>query len=90
MTGINFIDTIVIRSTCKGTNTIRAPLKSMKWAGTEFKKEQEAKLDKIKSLKIVSGKGTSKIQLSELRKTVIPKAEGHYISTNRGTGLSKL
>ena len=90
MSGINFIDTIVVRSTGKGTDTIREPLRSMKWAGVEFKEEQEAKLDKINGLRIASGKGTSTIDLSQLYRTTIPKVEGHYISTNKGTGLLKL
>ena len=90
MTGINFADIIVVRSTSKGTGTIVEPLKSMKWAGAEFKKDQEAKLNKIKDLKILSNKGTSKIDLTELYRTTIPKVKGHYISTNKGTGLLKL
>ena len=90
MTGVDFIDTIVVRSTGKGTNTIREPLKSMKWAGAKFKNEQETKLDKIKGLKIASCKGTSKIDLGKLYRTAIPKVEGHHISTNKGTGLRKL
>ena len=90
MTGINYADTIIVRSTSKGTGTIIEPLKSMKWAGAEFKKDQEAKLNKTKSLKIVSGKGTSKIDLTELYRTTIPKVKGRHMSTNKGTGLLKL
>jgi hypothetical protein len=90
MSGIDFADTIVVRSTGKGTDTIREPLKSMKWAGAEFKKSQDTKLEKIKGLKIASSKGTSKIDLTELYRTTVPKVEGRYISTNKGTGLLKL
>jgi len=51
MSGIDFVDTIVVRSVEKGTKTIIEPVKSMKWAGKEFKQEQEAKLSKFGSLK---------------------------------------
>ena len=90
MSGIDFVDTIVVRSSEKGTKTIQEPLKSMKWAGEEFKKSQERKLDKIKGLKIESAKGTSKIELEKLYRPPIPKLDGHYISVRKGTGLLKL
>jgi len=90
MYGVNFADTIIVRSTEKGTKTIREPSKSMKWAGKEFKNEQDRKLSKIKGLKIESSKGTSKIDLKELYTTTVPSLDGRYISTNRGTGLLKL
>jgi len=90
MTGIDFVDTIIIRSVEKGTKTIKEPIKSMKWAGKEFKKSQEEKLGKIKGLKIQSAKGTSKVDLTKMYKTTIPSLEGHYISSRRGTELLKL
>jgi len=90
MYGVNFVDTIVVRSTEKGTKIIKEPSKSMKWAGTEFKDEQDRKLSKIKGLKIASVKGTSIIDLKELYTTSVPRLEGRYISTNKGTGLLKL
>lgn len=90
MYGVNFVDTIIVRSTEKGTRLVKEPSKSMKWAGAEFKKEQERKLSKIKGLKIESAKGTSKIDLAELYTTSVPSLDGRYISTNKGTGLLKL
>ena len=90
MYGVNFVDTIIVRSTEKGTKTIREPSKSMKWAGEEFKNEQDRKLSKIKGLKIASVKGTSKIDLAELYTTSVTRLEGRTISTNKGTGLLKL
>jgi len=90
MYGVNFVDTIVVRSTEKGTKIIKEPSKSMKWAGAEFKEEQDRKLRKIRGLKIASIKGTSKIDLKELYTTSVPRLEGRYISTNKGTGLLKL
>ena len=90
MSGTNFGDTMVVRSTNKGTDTVVEPLKSMNWAGVEFKKSQEVKLGKIKGLKIESTKGTSKIDLTKLYGTTMPNLEGHYISTNKGTELLRL
>ena len=90
MSGIDFVDTIVVRSTGKGTDVIVEPLKSMKWAGTDFKKEQEAKLRKMGNLTIESAKGTSRINLGKMGRTLMPNVQGHYISTGKGTGLLKL
>ena len=85
------MDTVVVRrSVEKGTKTIIEPVKSMKWAGNEFKQEQEAKLSKFGSLKIASAKGTSMIDLTEMPRTTVPKLGGHYISTRRGTELLRL
>ncbi len=90
MSGLDFVDTIVVRSVEKGTKTIIEPIKSMKWAGKEFKLEQEAKLSKFGSLKIASAKGTAMIDLTEMSRTILPKLGGHYISTRRGTELLRL
>jgi hypothetical protein len=91
MYGIDFVDTIVVRrSVEKGTKTIIEPLKSMKWAGSEFKEAQEAKLSKFGSLKIASAKGTSTVDLTKMSRTILPKLGGHYISTRRGTELLRL
>ncbi len=85
------MDTIVVRrSVEKGTKTIIEPVKSMNWAGKEFKQEQEAKLSKFGSLKIASAKGTSMIDLTKMSRTTIPSLGGHYISTRRGTELLRL
>ena len=91
MTGFDFVDTIVVRrSVEKGTKIISEPVKSMAWAGKEFKQEQEAKLSKFGSLKITSAKGTSMIDLTKMGRTTIPSLGGHYISTRRGTELLRL
>ena len=88
--GIDFADTVVVRSIGKGTDVIIEPLKSMKWAGAEFKEAQEEKIRKLKGMTVGSNKGTSKIELGKMYRTTIPKVEGHYISTGKGTGLLKL
>jgi hypothetical protein len=90
MSGFDFVDTVVVRSVEKGTKTIIEPAKSMRWAGPEFKKSQEDKLNKIKGLKIKSAKGTSTVDLTKMYRTTIPSLDGHYISTRRGTELLRL
>ncbi len=90
MSGFDFVDTIVVRSVEKGTKTIIEPVKSMSWAGKEFKQAQEAKLKEFGSLKIASAKGTSMIDLTEMYRTTIPSFDGHYISSRRGTELLRL
>ena len=90
MSGIDFKGTIVVRCTEKGTKTIKESLKSMKWAGLEFKKAQEKKLNEMGRLRIESGRGTSKIELADMYRTTIPRLDGHYISSRRGTELLKL
>ena len=90
MSGIDFVDTIVIRSIEKGTTSIKETVKPMSWAGAKFKKDQEEKIKKIKGLKIASGKGTTKIEIGKMVRTSIPSLSGHYISTGKGTGLLKL
>ena len=91
MPGIDFVDTIVVRrSTGKGTSVIVEPLKSMKWAGADFKKSQEEKLRKMGGLTIESAKGTSKIELGKMYRTSLPDLAGHYISTRKGTELLQL
>ena len=90
MSGIDFVDTIVVRSVEKGTKTIIEPVKSMNWAGKEFKQAQEAKLSEFGSLKIASAKGTSTVDLTKMYRTTIPSLDGHYISTRRGTELLRL
>ena len=90
MIGVNFVDTIIVRSVEKGTKIIREPAKSMKWAGKEFKESQEANLRKIGGLRIESAKGTSKIDLTKMYRTTIHSLDGHYISSRRGTELLRL
>ena len=91
MSGIEFVDTIVVRrSVEKGTRIISEPVKPSNWAGKEFKRHESKRLELAGDLMIMSGKGTSKIKLSEMQKSKTPEIKGHYIVTGRGTGISKL
>ena len=88
MTGINFVDTIVVRRTVeKGTRVIEEPAKKSNWAGPEFKKYQKEKLNSAGDVGLVSAKGTRVIHLSQMRETKIPSTSGLYLSTGRGTGI---
>ena len=80
----------VVKSSNKGTRTVVESFTSINWAGKGFKESQEKSLDKIKGLKIRSSKGTSKIELSKLRKTTIPSLDGRYISVKKGTERLRL
>jgi hypothetical protein len=58
--------------------------------GPEFKEQEVERLRLAGDLMIISGKGTTKIRLSDLQQTKTPDTKGHYITTGRGTGISVL
>lgn len=80
----------VVKSANKGTRTVVESFTPLNWAGKGFKENQEKALGKIKGLMIGSSKGTSKIDLSKMRKTKIPSVDGRYISVKKGTELLRL
>ena len=90
MTGIDFKDAIVIRSSNKGTSTITGPVKPSEFMGAENKKIDSERLKLAGDLWIMSAKGTSRIHLSEMEEEKKVDLKGHYISTGRGTGRIKL
>ena len=88
MTGIDFVDTIVVRqSVNKGTRIIEKPLKKLNWAGSEFKKHEKESRKLAGDISLSSFKGTGIIYLSKLAETEIASLKGLRISTGRGTGL---
>jgi len=91
MTGINFVDTIVVRrSLDKGTSTTDAPTSPSEFMGEQNKQKTDDRLKLAGDLWIMSGKGTTKIKLSELRQPKSADIKGYYISTGKGTGRIKL
>jgi hypothetical protein len=91
MTGINFIDTIVVRQTLeRGTASTDKPVLPVDFMGKETSKTNEDRLKLAGDLWIMSAKGTSKIKLSEMQKEKTVDLKGHYISTGRGTSRVKL
>ena len=88
MTGIDFIDTIVVRRTVdKGTRVVEEPVKKLNFAGAEFKKYQKEKLKLAGDIGLSSGKGTGVLHLSKMHETQIPSSKGLHMSTGRGTGI---
>ena len=90
MTGIDFKDTIVVRSTNKGTSTITGPVTPSEFMGLKDKTIDNDRLKLAGDLWIMSAKGTTKIKLSEMQEEKKVDLKGHYISTGRGTGRIKL
>ena len=89
--GISFIDTIVVRrSLNKGTQTTEKPTLPAEFMGKQNSKQTEDRLKLAGDLWIMSGKGTSKIKLSEMTKPKTVDFKGHYVSTGKGTGRLKI
>ena len=88
--GIDFIDTIVVRSTNKGTSTTSGPAVPSEFMGQQNKTNEEKRLKLAGDLWIMSAKGTGRIHLSEMEDEKKVDLKGHYISTGRGTGRIKL
>jgi hypothetical protein len=90
MTGIDFKDTIVVRSTNKGTSTITGPVTPSEFMGLKDKTIDNDRLKLAGDLWIMSAKGTTKIKLSEMQEEKKVDLKGHYISTGKGTGRIRL
>lgn len=89
--GINFIDTIVVRRNLnKGTTTSTEPASPSEFMGEQNTQRTEDRMKLAGDLWIMSGKGTSKIKLSEMRKEKTVDMKDHYISTGKGTGRIQL
>jgi hypothetical protein len=83
-------DRVIRRTINKGTGVIEETLKPSIWTGQEFKEQEVERLRLAGDRMIISGKGTTKIRLSDLQQTKTPDIKGHYITTGRGTGISVL
>ena len=91
MSGIDFVDTIVVRTTTnKGTSTTDKPVLPSEFMGEQNKKKSKELLDIAGDPWIMSNKGTSKIKLSEMKKPKKVDVTGRYISTGKGTGRLKI
>ena len=90
MTGIDFKDTIVVRSANKGTSTITGPIMPSEFMGLQDKTIDNKRLKLAGDLWIMSAKGTTKIKLSDMQEPKKVDLKGHYISTGKGTGRIKL
>ena len=89
--GINFIDTIVVRrSINKGTSSTSEPTTPAEFMGEQNKQNTEERMKLAGDLWIMSGKGTTKVRLSELKESKTVDIKGYYISTGKGTGRIKI
>jgi len=89
--GINFIDTIVVRrSINKGTSSTSEPTTPAEFMGEQNKQNTEERMKLAGDLWIMSGKGTTKVRLSELKEPKTVDIKGYYISTGKGTGRIKI
>jgi len=89
--GIDFIDTIVVRTSLnKGTSTTDEPVLPAEFMGKQNKQNSEERLKLAGDLWIMSGKGTTKIKLSDMKESKSVDIKGHYISTGKGTGRIKI
>ena len=91
MTGIYFIDTIVVRQNLeRGTAYTDQPVLPAEFMGKETSKVNEDRLKIAGDLWIMSAKGTSKIKLSEMQKEKTVDLKGHFITTGKGTSRVRL
>ena len=89
--GIDFIDTIIVRHVEeRGTSSSESPIKPVDFMGEENKKQNLDRLKLAGDMWIMSAKGTSRINLSEMREAKPVDAKGKYISTGKGTGRIKI
>jgi len=91
MMGIKYIDTIVVRQNLeRGTAFTDQPVLPAEFMGKETSRTNEDRLKLAGDLWIMSAKGTSKIELSEMQKEKTVDLKGHYITTGKGTSRVKL
>ena len=89
--GINFIDTKIIRQVYeRGTSSYESHIKSVDFMGDENKQRNLDRLNLAGGMWIMNAKGTSRIDLSKMRKATPVDAKGHYISIGKGTGRIKI
>ncbi len=82
--------TVVKRVAERGTNFFIEPLKDQNWTGSEFKKQENARLKRAHNPLLMAARGTSRIRASDFFETKTPDPTGHYITTGRGTGRIRL
>lgn len=90
MTQNVFKEKLVRRVVEKGTKIIEEPSSPISFMDDKAKHQNAERLELAGDLWIMSAKGTSKIKLSEMKKTESPDLKGVYISTGKGTGRRKL
>ena len=77
----------------RGRGFIWVDTDATKWTGEQFKEFQQASKDaatKSGIKYVTTGRGTGKIQFSDIPSTPIKSTKGMWVSSGRGTGRRKL
>ncbi len=77
----------------RGTRIIEVDSDATKWSGEQFRQFQAAAKEKAKEggIKYVtSGRGTGKINFSDIPEPKAKDTKGMWVSSGRGTGKRKL
>ena len=74
----------------RGTRIIEVDDNATKWAGKEFKQNEEKRKEASKDKYVSVGRGTGKIKFSDIQSTPIKSTKGMWVSSGRGTGKRKL
>ena len=74
----------------RGTGTIEIDKTATNWAGSEFKKVQEARKKSAEDKYVTVGRGTGKIKFGDIPTTKSKVTKGMWVSSGRGTGRRKL
>ena len=74
----------------RGTGTIEIDKSATNWAGSEFKKVQEARKKAAQDKYVTVGRGTGKIKFGDIPTTKSKSTKGLWVSTGRGTGRRRI
>lgn len=69
----------------RGTRIIEVDDNASKWAGSEFKKIQEARKSASSGKYVTVGRGTGKIKFGDIPTTATRSTKGMWVSSGRGT-----
>jgi len=74
----------------RGTRIIEVDDNATKWAGSEFKKIQNARKEASKEKYVTVGRGTGTIKFGDIRSAKTTSTKGMWVSSGRGTSKRKL
>ena len=74
----------------RGTRIIEVDDGASKWAGSDFKKIQDARKESSKDKYVTVGRGTGTIKFGDIPSTKASSTKGMWVSSGRGTGKRKL
>ena len=74
----------------RGTKIVNEPLKTSAWNGQEFRSQEEKRMTLSGLLEIISARGTKKTGMNKMSGIKIPRIQGRFITTSRGTTRTKM